>query len=63
MLLGEVERLAISDGKTELALDTSEGAAHLLDYYAKKGYREVERVRWDVVNYGSVVMSKGIGAR
>lgn len=57
-LLGTVEDLGRENGAEELALDTAEGATHLLHYYRKRGYRFIEYVQWDVTNYRSVVMSK-----
>jgi signal transduction histidine kinase len=45
-------------GMIELALDTSEHATRLIETYARRGSLEVERCRWDVTNYRSVVMSK-----
>lgn len=57
-LLAEVERQAQADGARELALDTSEKASHLVHYYRSKGYRFIEFVQWDIVNYRSVILSK-----
>ena len=61
LLLGAAERAALAAGKTELACDTSERAAHLLHLYARLGYRVVGRYKWSVTNYESVVLSKRIG--
>lgn len=57
-MLDRVEEQAMADGADELALDTAEPAKHLIDYYERRGYREIERVQWDVTNYVSVIMSK-----
>ncbi len=57
-LIQECERLAKVNQSNHLALDTSENAVHLIDYYRARGFRFVEHVRWDSVNYRSVVMSK-----
>ncbi len=57
-LLAHVEERAKETGANELALDTAEPATHLIDYYSRHGYRIVDRVKWDVVNYSSVIMSK-----
>jgi len=58
-LLGLAEQLAFTAlGATEIALDTSENAYHLLDYYTKRGYRFIEYVQWDVTNYRSKILSK-----
>ena len=57
-LLQEAERIAFQNGGTEAAIDTAEGAQHLIEYYAKRGYRHVGRVDWDGTNYVSVIMSK-----
>ena len=58
MLIRHIEDHARNDGAIELAFDTSEHATHLIDYYRNRGYRFVQHVRWDEVNYRSVVMSK-----
>lgn len=42
----------------ELALDTAETADHLIDYYKRRGYNYIETIRWDMVNYNSVILSK-----
>ncbi len=55
-----IERKAKELGAAELALDTAEGAAHLISYYEKRGYRFIEYVHWSVTNYRSVIMSKNI---
>ena len=57
-LLATVEQVAREQGVAELALDTSEGAAHLLAFYEQRGYRFLEYADWDVTNYQSVVLSK-----
>ena len=57
-LLDFAEQSARDGGAAELALDTSEHAAALLDFYARHGYRQVETVRWPVTNYSSLVLSK-----
>lgn len=45
-LIAEVERRARQAGALELALDTAEPARHLVDYYARLGYRVVEHAQW-----------------
>jgi len=50
--------LGISSGATELALDTSEGADHLIAWYERKGFRFVEYAQWKGKSYRSVIMSK-----
>jgi GNAT superfamily N-acetyltransferase len=57
-LLEKVEERARETGAGEIALDTSEGAHHLIALYEKRGYRYIETVQWDVTNYRSVIMSK-----
>lgn len=52
------ERIAFAEGAAEVAIDTAEGATHLIDFYAKRGYRQVGKVDWDGTNYVSVLMSK-----
>ena len=59
-LLQAVMQLARTDAKRELALDTSQQAQHLRDYYQRLGFREVDSLQWHDVNYRSVVMSKSL---
>jgi len=58
LLLTASEALARVIGASEIALDTSEDAHHLLRYYENRGYRFVEYVQWDEVNYRSKTLSK-----
>jgi len=58
LLLDHLERRAAASGAAELALDTAEGAAHLIELYARRGYRFVEHVQWPGLNYRSVILSK-----
>jgi GNAT superfamily N-acetyltransferase len=58
LLLREAERRAVLAGAAELALDTSEGAEHLIAWYARHGFRVVEHVQWPGKTYRSVIMSK-----
>ena len=58
LLIGEAERRARSVGATELALDTSEGADHLVVRYERLGFVFVEYVQWSGKTYRSVIMSK-----
>ncbi len=62
-LLQVVEDMARQQGAAELALDTAEGALHLIAWYGRCGYREVERVAWGTTNYTSVILSKTLGPR
>lgn len=57
-LMNFIENLAVERGKKYLALDTSERAQDLIDYYTRNGYKFVCYHKWDVVNYRSVVMKK-----
>lgn len=59
-LMDLVERRAREDGADEIACDTSERAAHLIEKYERRGYRFVEHAQWDVTNYRSVVLSKSL---
>jgi GNAT superfamily N-acetyltransferase len=60
-LLALIEEIARERGASELALDTSEHASHLIALYEAKGYRFVEHAKWDLVNYRSVILSKPLG--
>lgn len=53
-----VEDYARSKGLPEIALDTSEKATHLIDWYTKLGYRFIEYIDWEITNYRSVILSK-----
>lgn len=57
-LLEIVERHSVELGATELALDTSESATELRQWYARHGYEDVSWVSWEITNYRSVIMSK-----
>jgi GNAT superfamily N-acetyltransferase len=57
-LLQIVEDMARERAAAELALDTAEGARHLIEWYGRRGYREVDRVAWGTTNYTSVILSK-----
>lgn len=57
-LLAFVEDKARASGAREIALDTADGAADLIDWYRRRGYREVGHVQWDGKTYRSLVMSK-----
>jgi ribosomal protein S18 acetylase RimI-like enzyme len=52
------ERHAIADGKTELSCDTATGAAQLIEYYKRRGFREIGTHKWPHAVYRSVVLSK-----
>ena len=53
-----IEERAVELGLSELALDTSEKAEHLIQWYKRLGWRIVEETDWSVTNYRSLVMSK-----
>ena len=60
-MMDRVEARARELGATELAGDTAAPAAHLHAFYAKRGYRVIDRISWDAVNYESVIRSKALG--
>ena len=59
-LLRRAEELALASGAAELALDTSEGADHLIAWYEREGFRFVEYAQWEGKTYRSVIMSKPV---
>lgn len=59
-MLAFAERRAQSLGALEVAVDTAEGAEHLVQLYSKRGYRHVAHVQWEGKNYRSVVLSKAL---
>jgi GNAT superfamily N-acetyltransferase len=61
-LLDVAEKCAIRDQAKEIAFDTAEGAADLINYYKKRGYQFVQYTQWTVTNYRSVIMSKKLNA-
>lgn len=60
MLLQRAELWAKEAGFAELAMDTAAQAAHLIELYARLGYRQVSSVHWQGKVYRSVVLSKRI---
>ena len=61
-LMETVEQEAIDGGALELALDTAEGALHLIRWYERLGYRFIEHADWSTTNYRSVILSKSLPA-
>ncbi|MCD6249415.1 MAG: GNAT family N-acetyltransferase [candidate division Zixibacteria bacterium] len=57
-LMRHAEESAVRDGASELALDTSEQATHLIKWYERMGFRFVGHIDWEITNYRSVIMSK-----
>ena len=57
-LMELMETCARRDKVAELTIDTAETNYDLIDYYKKRGYREVGHVQWTLVNYRSVILSK-----
>jgi GNAT superfamily N-acetyltransferase len=62
-LLEHLESRARELGAEHMALDTAEGATHLVHYYERHGYAFVEHVQWDLANYRSVILSKALTPR
>jgi GNAT superfamily N-acetyltransferase len=52
------EARAAELGAREVAVDTAEGARHLIEFYEKRGYREVGYAQWKQTNYRSMLLSK-----
>ena len=61
-LMALAEARAAQTGAAEIALDTAESARHLIDWYARRGYRRIEYAQWQGVNYRSVIMSRPVPA-
>jgi GNAT superfamily N-acetyltransferase len=59
-LLEHVEAEAIAAGIGEIALDTAEGADHLVAWYGRCGYRFVEHAQWQGKVYRSMILSKSL---
>ncbi|HAD82149.1 MAG: hypothetical protein A2509_00925 [Candidatus Edwardsbacteria bacterium RIFOXYD12_FULL_50_11] len=45
-----------------LALDTCENAADLIAMYQRWGFKQVDRVKWEVVDFRSIIMAKELTA-
>ncbi|MDQ7797609.1 MAG: GNAT family N-acetyltransferase [Candidatus Edwardsbacteria bacterium] len=41
-----------------LALDTCENATDLIEMYQRWGFKQVDRVKWEVVDFRSIIMAK-----
>jgi len=61
-LHAHAEMHARSLGAHAIACDTAEPATDLIAMYERWGYSIVERMRWEVTNYDSVVLSKRLDA-
>lgn len=61
-LLTLVEAKAKETGAKEIACDTSEGAADLIHWYTRRGYRQVGHAQWEGKKYRSVLISKALGS-
>jgi GNAT superfamily N-acetyltransferase len=59
-LLRHVEEQARGRGATEIALDTAEGATHLVRYYAARGYGPAGHVKRAGKTYRSVILRKAL---
>lgn len=59
-LMAFVERRAIATGATEIALDTSDGAAHLIGWHGRLGYRLVGHAQWTGKTCRRVILSKSL---
>ena len=57
-LLALTERRASVLGAAEVAVDTADGAAHLIAFYSARGYRQIGCAQWDHTNYRSIILSK-----
>ena len=59
-LLKAVEAQAIETGAREIALDTAEQAAHLVNWYRRNGYRFIDYMQSPGKTFRSVVLSKSL---
>lgn len=58
LLLNLIERRARELGLKELALSTAEPDTKLVEFYRRRGFRDIEQFDWGVTNYTSLIMSK-----
>lgn len=57
-LLAIVEERASEEGFHTMTLDTAEPARHLVEFYEKRGYREIAKHQWGDKTYCSVILAK-----
>ena len=57
-----MEKEAIARGFRIIMLDTAETASKLIEYYHRRGFREVGHHHWRGKTYRSVVMAKPLAA-
>jgi len=57
-LMSHLEARAQALGAAQIAVDTSEGATHLIELYERRGYRFVCHAQWSHANFRSVILSK-----
>lgn len=60
LLLKYAETWAAEQGSKVLGIDTAEPAAHLVEYYQRRGFEPVGRVQWPGKTYESIVLSKAL---
>lgn len=60
MLMDAVEQEALEQGFRTLALDTPQPAAHLIEYYQRRGFSLVGTHQWSGKTYVSALMSKDL---
>lgn len=53
-----LEQRARDLGARELACDTAEGATHLVEWYNRMGYVQVDKTDWPHATYTSLIFSK-----
>ncbi|MFD8144549.1 MULTISPECIES: GNAT family N-acetyltransferase [Streptomyces] len=61
-LLSLAEERIAALGSDAVVIDTSADAAELISWYRRRGYVPVGTWRWDVTNYDSLVLRKGLVA-
>lgn len=58
LLLDRIEARAREEGAPDIGLDTAEGAKHLIEFYKRRGYQQVDEIQFYGKTYKSIVMSK-----
>jgi GNAT superfamily N-acetyltransferase len=53
-----VEEHCIKNNVKFLALDTCENAKELIEMYQRWGFKQVDRVKWEVVDFRSIILAK-----
>jgi GNAT superfamily N-acetyltransferase len=60
LLISKMEEFARADKAAVITIDTAKDASDLVNYYTRRGYRDVGTWKWDVTNFISVMLQKNL---